>query len=268
MPRGSAALRSLLGSQAPAAPATGLGGVPGKSCRKGRDFPRAHLAVVPKGPARVWGAAAWGNGLGAPRGLGCCRLGVLHAQGMLRARGCSGARWVQHDGGSCLPTGRARWWVAVAAGGRGDRAGDTVWLRKGQEVDLRCRGWKGEQDGGEPCPGPACNVGLGQEPWGGCRGRGARPKGARGMARREEGWRRDQRCAWHSRGRTKAPMQEGAGGAGRGRAVPPITASLGPWPRGGCQVPLCWVASGRARRASRGEFLTVGVGGIVCALKL
>ncbi|XP_049647815.1 meteorin isoform X1 [Accipiter gentilis] len=106
------------------------------------------------------------------------------------------------------------------------------------------------------------------EPWGGCRGRGARPKGARGMARREEGWRRDQRCAWHSRGRTKAPMQEGAGGAGRGRAVPPITASLGPWPRGGCQVPLCWVASGRARRASRGEFLTVGVGGIVCALKL
>lgn len=68
----------------------------------------------------------------------------------------------------------------------------------------------------------------------------------------------------HGWSRTKALMQEGVTGAGRGPAVPPVTTSLGLWPRSGCWVPLCHVACGGTRHASWGEFLTVGVGGIMC----
>lgn len=54
------------------------------------------------------------------------------------------------------------------------------------------------------------------------------------MARREEGWRGEQRCPRHGRDGTKAPTQEGAVGLGRGWAVSPITASLGTCHPGTC----------------------------------
>lgn len=62
----------------------------------------------------MMGATAWGNGLGAPQGLGCCML-----------RGCCGIGDAVGHGwfsmmGAAVPTpGRARWQVAMAVGGHG-----------------------------------------------------------------------------------------------------------------------------------------------------
>lgn len=171
------ALRSSPRSWALAAPTAGLGGVPGKSCWKGRDFPRVHLSVVP-------GELPWGNGLGAPWGPGCCML-----------RGCCGAWQVQHHGGSHTPPPQE----GSVAGGRGSGwtqqvdAVDTVGCGRAGRWICNVGGGRREQDGSKPCPGPACNRGHGQEPRGGCQGRGVRPKSARGMVKREEGWHGAQR---------------------------------------------------------------------------
>lgn len=196
------------------------------------------------------GRSSAGQRVGGPWGAGCCGLGVLHAQGMPRARGCCGARWVRHNGAAIPPLpGRVRWRVAVVAG-----LGTRWWGAEGAGGGFVMSGVEGgagrRANLALALPAPR---GTGGSHRGRCRGRGARPKAARGLARQEEGWRGEQRCHRHRRDRTKAPMQEGAVGVGRGRAVPPVATSPGPWRRGGYRVPLCWLASGGAHRASRGR---------------
>lgn len=92
--------------------------------------------------------------------------------------------------------------------------------------------------------------------------KGSEAEGSEGDSKQEESWHRKQRCPWHGRGRTKAPMQDGEFRQCHRHHQPGAVTSLCRVTVGGADCARLWAGWGW-------WFLTVGVcvWGIRCALK-